>query len=114
MKITVLNQLHDPSRAEWVARWLSTLRETRTACTEQMRALQQQELREHTTQAREAAILRMATPGTKELKRWLGGTVEPVSLHFLKIKHPDTQEVAFPNKEVQLVSHRDRRSNLSW
>jgi len=68
-----------------------------------MRVLQQQELREHTTQAREAAILRMATPGTKELKRWLGGTVEPVSLHFLKIKHPDTLEVAFPNREVQLA-----------
>jgi hypothetical protein len=32
----------------------------------------------------------MATPGSKEVKKWLGGVVEPVSLHLLKMRHPDT------------------------
>jgi hypothetical protein len=89
-KIWVLEQLTDPQQAAWVADWLLAMRTARTARTEAMRALQISEARDQADKARAAAIQRMSTPGSREVKRWLGGSVEPVSLHFLKANHPDT------------------------
>ena len=89
-KIWVLEQLTNPQQAAWVADWLIVMRTARTVRTEAMRALQTDEARDQADKARAAAIQRMSTPGSREVKRWLGGSIEPVSLHFLKANHPDT------------------------
>ena len=38
----------------------------------------------------------MSTPGSKEIKRWLGGPVEPVSLALLRSAYPDALCVRDP------------------
>ena len=88
-----------PEFSEWVSQWKSHIRvhitETRNSLYQLTREIASLELAVTRSKAQE----RMNTPGSKEIRRWVGKYSAPISAVYLRSEHPDM--LIIPNDAVR-------------
>jgi hypothetical protein len=87
---TTLQRLADPRNHAWAGLWMDVIRQNLADTKAELRQFQKDLSTQQATVARTKAIERMATPGSKEIRRWLGGGKEPSSSVFMRTDYPDT------------------------
>ena len=96
--------------SEWMRSWKSVLQKELAKTQEQFEVLERTKIRDSIDRAKLGAIERMRTPGSKEIKRWLGKLSAPVTALYMKTDYPDTVTVEVDSMDPSFATWCDREA----